>query len=112
MSPSAPPSARDHRLITDSHAGYFANELGRRCSSGSVEKLTAVLADAQVDLNELLDEIGRRLGSASSRPGCSRCGGGSREHWRRARHDASTNAAPNMQRHPQRRVVRASVGGV
>jgi len=44
-----------------SHAGYFANELGRRCSSGSVEKLTAVLADAQVDLNELLDEIGRRL---------------------------------------------------
>ena len=48
-------------MITDFHAKYFAYELGRRCSSDSVEKLTAVLADAQVDLNELLDEIGRRL---------------------------------------------------
>ena len=38
-------------MITDFHAKYFAYELGRRCSSGSVEKLTAVLADAQVDLN-------------------------------------------------------------
>jgi len=38
-------------MITDFHAKYFAHELGRRCSSDSVEKLTAVLADAQVDLN-------------------------------------------------------------
>ena len=38
-------------MITDFHAKYFAYELGRRCSAGSVEKLTAVLADAQVDLN-------------------------------------------------------------
>ena len=32
-------------MITDFHAKYFAYELGRRCSSDSVEKLTAVLAD-------------------------------------------------------------------
>src|SRR5450756_1896108 len=32
-------------VITDFHAKYFAYEFGRRCSSGSVEKLTAVLAD-------------------------------------------------------------------
>jgi len=38
-------------MITDFHAKYFAYELGRRCSSDTVEKLTAVLADAQVDLN-------------------------------------------------------------
>ena len=38
-------------MITDFHAKYFAYELGRRCSSDSVEKLTAVLADAQVELN-------------------------------------------------------------
>jgi superfamily II DNA or RNA helicase len=38
-------------VITDFHAKYFAYELTRRCSSDSVEKLTAVLADAQVDLN-------------------------------------------------------------
>src|SRR5450756_775812 len=38
-------------VITDFHAKYFAYEFGRRCSSDSVEKLTAVLADAQVDLN-------------------------------------------------------------
>ena len=37
--------------ITDYHAKYFAHELTRRCASDSVEKLTAVLADAQVDLN-------------------------------------------------------------
>jgi ERCC4-related helicase len=37
--------------ITDFHAKYFAYELTRRCSSDSVDKLTAVLADAQVDLN-------------------------------------------------------------
>ena len=30
---------------------YVAYERTRRCSSGSVEKLTAVLADSQVDLN-------------------------------------------------------------
>ena len=38
-------------MISDFHAKYFAYELSRRCSSDSVEKLTAVLADAQVDLN-------------------------------------------------------------
>ncbi len=37
--------------ITDFHAKYFAHELTRRCASDSVEKLAAVLADAQVDLN-------------------------------------------------------------
>ena len=36
--------------MTDYHAKYFAHELTRRCSD-SVEKLTAVLSDAQVDLN-------------------------------------------------------------
>jgi SNF2 family DNA or RNA helicase len=38
-------------VITDFHAKYFAFEITKRCSSDSVEKLTAVLADAQVDLN-------------------------------------------------------------
>ncbi len=38
-------------MLTDYHAKYFAHELTRRCSSDSVEKLTAVLSDAQVDLN-------------------------------------------------------------
>ena len=38
-------------MITDFHAKYFAYEITKRCSSDSVEKLTAVLADAQVDLN-------------------------------------------------------------
>src|SRR4030067_880379 len=33
------------------HAKYYAHELTRRCSSDSVEKLAAVLSDAQVDLN-------------------------------------------------------------
>src|SRR6058998_464141 len=37
--------------ITAFHAKYFAHELTRRCASDSVEKLTAVLSDAQVDLN-------------------------------------------------------------
>ena len=37
--------------LTQYHAKYFAHELTRRCASDSVEKLTAVLADAQVDLN-------------------------------------------------------------
>jgi len=32
-------------VITDFHAKYFAYEITKRCSSGSVEKLTAVLAD-------------------------------------------------------------------
>ena len=32
--------------MTDFHAKFFAYELTRRCSSGSIEKLTAVLADA------------------------------------------------------------------
>ena len=37
--------------MTDFHAKYIAHELTRRCASDSVEKLTAVLSDAQVDLN-------------------------------------------------------------
>jgi len=37
--------------LTDFHASYFAHELTKRCASDSVEKLAAVLADAQVDLN-------------------------------------------------------------
>jgi SNF2 family DNA or RNA helicase len=37
--------------LTDYHAKYFAYELTKRCPSDSVEKLTSVLADAQVDLN-------------------------------------------------------------
>jgi SNF2 family DNA or RNA helicase len=38
-------------MITPYHAKYIAHELTRRCASDSVEKLTAVLSDAQVDLN-------------------------------------------------------------
>jgi hypothetical protein len=37
--------------ITDFHAKYFAYELTKRCGSDNIEKLSAVLADAQVDLN-------------------------------------------------------------
>jgi SNF2 family DNA or RNA helicase len=37
--------------LTDFHASFFAHELTKRCASDSVEKLAAVLADAQVDLN-------------------------------------------------------------
>jgi hypothetical protein len=37
--------------LTDYHPKYFACELTKRCASDSVEKLAAVLADAQVDLN-------------------------------------------------------------
>ena len=37
--------------MTDFHAKYIAHDLTRRCASDSVEKLTAVLSDAQVDLN-------------------------------------------------------------
>src|SRR4030042_680405 len=37
--------------LTDFHANYFAHELTKRYASDSVEKLSAVLADAQVDLN-------------------------------------------------------------
>ena len=37
--------------LTPFHAKYLAHELTRRCASDSVEKLTAVLSDAQVDLN-------------------------------------------------------------
>ncbi|QDS97044.1 RNA polymerase-associated protein RapA [Adhaeretor mobilis] len=38
-------------LITDYHAKLIASELTRQCPSDSVQKLTAVLSDAQVDLN-------------------------------------------------------------
>lgn len=37
--------------ITAFHAKYFAHDLTRRCASDSVEKLAAVLSDAQVGLN-------------------------------------------------------------
>jgi len=37
--------------LTDYHAKYYAHELIKRCSSDSLEKLTASLVDAQVDLN-------------------------------------------------------------
>lgn len=37
--------------LTDYHAKYLAHELTKRSGSDSVEKLAAVLADAQVDLN-------------------------------------------------------------
>jgi len=38
-------------ILTAYHAKYYAHELTKRCSSDSLEKLTASLADAQVDLN-------------------------------------------------------------
>jgi hypothetical protein len=38
-------------LVTDYHAKYLAHELTKRCASDSIEKLAAILADAQVDLN-------------------------------------------------------------
>jgi superfamily II DNA or RNA helicase len=38
-------------MLTDYHAKFIAHDLTRRCPSDSVEKLTAVLSDAQVDLN-------------------------------------------------------------
>jgi len=37
--------------LTDYHAKYYAHELIKRCSSDSLEKLTASLVDARVDLN-------------------------------------------------------------
>jgi len=37
--------------LTPYHAKYIAHELTRRCASDSVDRLTAVLSDAQVDLN-------------------------------------------------------------
>ncbi len=37
--------------ITDYHTKYFAYELTKRCPSNSLEKLSATLSDAQVDLN-------------------------------------------------------------
>ena len=37
--------------LTGYHAKYFAHELTKRCSSDSLERLAASLADAQVDLN-------------------------------------------------------------
>ncbi len=38
-------------MITSYHAKLFAYELAKRCASDSMEKLAAVLSDAQVDLN-------------------------------------------------------------
>jgi len=37
--------------LTPYHAKYFAYELTKRCSSGSMEKLEGAVASAQVDLN-------------------------------------------------------------
>src|SRR4030095_329908 len=37
--------------ITAFHAKYFAHDLTRRCASDNIEKLAAVLSDAQVDLD-------------------------------------------------------------
>ena len=37
--------------LTDFHAKFFAYELTKRCASDNVEKLAAVLSNAQVDLN-------------------------------------------------------------
>jgi len=37
--------------ITDYHAKYYANELSKKCSSDSLEKLAATFIDAQVDMN-------------------------------------------------------------
>ncbi|MGE4102050.1 MAG: SNF2-related protein [Pirellulales bacterium] len=37
--------------MTDYHAKLFAHDLTKRCASDNVEKLTAVLSDAQVNLN-------------------------------------------------------------
>lgn len=39
------------KQITPYHAKYFAHELTKRCSSDSLEKLSATLSNAQVDLN-------------------------------------------------------------
>ncbi|MFA5059529.1 MAG: SNF2-related protein [Candidatus Omnitrophota bacterium] len=38
-------------MLTDYHAKYFAYELTKRCASDSLEKLSATLSNAQVDLN-------------------------------------------------------------
>lgn len=38
-------------MITNYHCQYFAHELTKRCSSDSLEKLSATLSNAQVDLN-------------------------------------------------------------
>ena len=38
-------------MMTDYHAKFIAHELTRRCASDNIDKLTAVLSDAQVDLN-------------------------------------------------------------
>lgn len=37
--------------LTEYHSKYYAYELTKRCSSSTLEKLTASLSDAQVDLN-------------------------------------------------------------
>lgn len=39
------------KMITAYHAKYFAYELTKRCASDSLEKLSATLSNAQVDLN-------------------------------------------------------------
>jgi superfamily II DNA or RNA helicase len=45
------PRIPTEHMLTEFHAKYFAFDLTRRCASDSIEKLVAVLADAQLDLN-------------------------------------------------------------
>ena len=78
--------------ITQYHAKYFTGELTKRCPSDSLEKLSATLSNAQVDLNPhqieaalfafksplskgaiLADEVG--LGKPSKRVWCFRKNG-------------------------------------
>ncbi len=47
--------------MTDYHAKLFAYDLTTRCASDNVEKLTAVLSDAQVDLNPHQIEAAHRI---------------------------------------------------
>lgn len=49
--PAIDPKMGATLTLTDYHAKYYANELTKRCSSDSLEKLTASLLDARVDLN-------------------------------------------------------------
>jgi hypothetical protein len=51
--------------LTPYHARLFANELTKRAPSDSIEKLTAALADAQVDLNPHQIEAAYLLPSSS-----------------------------------------------
>jgi superfamily II DNA or RNA helicase len=43
--------ATEQKRLTPYHAAFFAYDLTKRAATGSVERLTSALADAQVDLN-------------------------------------------------------------